>query len=99
VPDDGWMAGARLQGIRSSRAKLAGQRISCSFLWVGWALAKGVLTDYITYITCTVQCFTGGMVDIRVHTYLRAVKTRKRGYSSWVDTTVLFSAVRKHRVT
>ena len=44
VPDDGLMAGA----------KVAGQRISCSFLWVGlvrWALAKGSPTDYIMYIT------------------------------------------------
>jgi hypothetical protein len=70
VPDDGLMAGARLQGTGACGLNLPNrrQRISCSFSWVGWALAnlEGFLTDH-TYITCTVQCFTGGMVDTEVH--------------------------------
>ena len=101
--DDGLMAGAlsRLQGTRSLRAKVAGQRIPCSFLWVGlvrWALAKGSPTDYIMYITVlywggwwTLECMPQGGED------------EEKGYSSWVDTAVLFivfnAAVRKHRVT
>jgi hypothetical protein len=61
------------------RAKVAGQRIPCSFLWVGlvrWALAKGSPTDYIMYITVL---YWGGWWTLECIPHnLRAVKMRKR---------------------
>ena len=70
MPDDGWVDWTRLQGTRSLRARVAGQRISCRIFGSGRSgvFSEGFLTDYkYTYITCTVQYFTGGMVDIGVH--------------------------------
>lgn len=71
MPDDGWAPRARLQGTRSLRAKVAGQRISCRLFGSGrpggpWR--RVFLTDYSTR-TLHVHCFTRGVVDIGVHAW------------------------------